>query len=104
MIEKNAFMVLKVSLLTACLRLSSDCSRDPAGIADSSSRKAGQLFMCAHHESLTVAPMRVSNEDHPLWNRWVRTQPQLQPALLGMSAGLSVDRFLAGVVKLRKSA
>jgi len=34
-------------------------------IADSSSRKSGQLFIRTHNEAMTVAAMRVSNEDCP---------------------------------------
>jgi hypothetical protein len=52
-IDKNAFMVLKVSLLTAHVRLS-DCHRDCAVDRRFEFDKRGQLFFCTHNEALTV--------------------------------------------------
>src|SRR6266403_5118343 len=51
MIEKNAFMVIKVSLLTAHVRLS-DCRRDCAVDRRIQFRKLSQLFVRAHNEVL----------------------------------------------------
>jgi hypothetical protein len=61
MIEKNVFMVLKVSLLTTHVRLS-DCRRDCAVDRRFKFDERSQLFLRTHNEALTVA-MRVSNED-----------------------------------------
>jgi hypothetical protein len=62
MIEKNAFMVIKVSLLTARVRLS-DCHRDCAANYRFEFHNRSQLFIRAYNETLTLSPMRVSNED-----------------------------------------
>src|SRR5439155_20843356 len=58
-IEKNAFMVLIVSLLTDRVRLFSDRTANRRFQLN----KRGQLFIRAHNETLSVAAMRISNED-----------------------------------------
>jgi hypothetical protein len=58
--------------------------------------KRSQLFIRAHNETLPVVAMRVSNPDRSPVGIIVRplasiaeTQPQLQPALLRLSAMIS---------------
>jgi hypothetical protein len=61
-------------------------------------QKRGQLFIRVHNEPLSVAAVRVSNPDcSPLSESMAETLPQLQPALLRLSATISQYRFtLAG--------
>jgi hypothetical protein len=53
-------------------------------------QKRGQLFICPHNETLSVAAMRFRNPDPfaPL-RPTAATQPKLQPALLRLSAMIS---------------
>jgi hypothetical protein len=62
-IEKNAFMVIKYSLLTARVRLSG-CGRDCAADRCFKFHKSRQRFIRTHNETLSVAAMRISNPDH----------------------------------------
>jgi hypothetical protein len=57
MIEKNAFMVIKVSLLRARVRLS-DCHRDRAANYRFKFDKRRQLFIRTHNETLSVVAVR----------------------------------------------
>jgi hypothetical protein len=52
-------------------------------------RKSSQLFIRTHNEALTVAAMRVSNEDCAPVAVYAETQPQLQSDLLRLSAVIS---------------
>ncbi len=61
-IEKNAFMVLKYSLLTARVRLPG-CLRDCAANRRFQFHKSGQLFVRTHNEAPSIVAMRVSNPD-----------------------------------------
>ena len=62
MIEKNAFIVLKYSLLTVRVRLP-DGRRDCAANRRFEFHKRSQLFIRVHNESLSVAAMCVCNPD-----------------------------------------
>jgi hypothetical protein len=62
MIEKNVFIVLKVSLLTAHVRLS-DCRRECAADRPFQFNKSSQLFIRADDETLSVVAMCVCNPD-----------------------------------------
>jgi hypothetical protein len=62
MIETNAFMVLKYSLLTAGVRLSG-CGRDCAADRRFKFQKRSQLFIRTHNETLSVVVMCVCNPD-----------------------------------------
>src|SRR5439155_26193825 len=57
-IEKNAFMVLIVSLLTDRVRLFFDRTANRRF----KSHKRGQLFIPAHNEAFSVVAVRVSNQ------------------------------------------
>jgi hypothetical protein len=56
-IEKNAFMVLKYSLLTARVRLSG-CGRDCAADRRFEFQKRSQLFIRSHNETLSASQDR----------------------------------------------
>src|SRR5260370_26931710 len=88
MIQKNAFMVLKVSLLTDRVRLS-DCRRDCAVDRRFKLHKRGQLLIRMHNETLSIVAVCVSNPDCSPIGSIAETQPQLQPALLRLSARTS---------------
>jgi hypothetical protein len=51
--------------------------------------KRRQLLIGAHNEALAVAAMRVNNPDRSRSKSRAETQPQLQPALLRLSATIS---------------
>jgi hypothetical protein len=55
-------------------------------IADSSSAKAVNFFIRSHNKTLSVAAVRIRNEDRSPLESTAETQPQLQPALLRLSA------------------
>jgi hypothetical protein len=57
-----------------------------ARIVDSSSKKHSQLFIGAYNETPSVVAVRVNNPDVSPWEWTAETQPQLQPALLRLSA------------------
>jgi len=61
-------------------------------------QKCSQLFIRTHNETLSAAAMRVSNPDRsPLRIKGLTRSPQLQPALLRLSAMISQD-FSAGLL------
>jgi len=70
-IEKNAFMVRKYSLLTARVRLPG-CRRDCAADRRFQFPKRSQLFIRMHNETLSVIAVRINNPDcSPVGiNRW----------------------------------
>jgi hypothetical protein len=51
--------------------------------------KRSQLFIRTHNETLSVIAMSVSNKDHSPLQSTADTQPELQPALLRLSAMIS---------------
>jgi hypothetical protein len=88
----NVHRLIQIRLLWCLLRKSSPPCQDnspPSANRRFQLHKCSQLFIRMHNETLSVAAMRVCDEDCSPVGINAETQPQLQPALLRLSAMIS---------------